>query len=65
MVILDEDEDLLQTDTVDAVYIPPLVDKVTDKEELYDNLCENVINLHHVTGTYEIYASLPDTFEDF
>jgi hypothetical protein len=31
LAILNEDEDFWQTYTVDAVYIPPPVDKVTDE----------------------------------
>lgn len=64
LAILNEDEDLLQSDTVDAVYIPPPVDEVTDEEELDDDICENAINLPDIAGTYEIHASLPDTSED-
>lgn len=61
---MEEDEDLFQTDAVDAVYIPPPVDEVTDKEELDDDLRENVINLPDVAGTYEINASLHNSSED-
>lgn len=64
LAILEEDVDLLQTDTVDAVYIPPPVDEVTDEEELDDDICENEKNLPDVAGTYEIHAVLPDTIED-
>ncbi|XP_022175761.1 piggyBac transposable element-derived protein 3-like [Myzus persicae] len=64
LAILEEDEDLFQTDSVDAVYIPPPVDEVTDEEELDDDLRENVINLPDVAGTYEIHASLPNSSED-
>jgi len=51
LAILEEDEDLFQTDAVDAVYIPPPIDEVTDEEELDDDLRENVINLPDVAGT--------------
>lgn len=61
LAILVEDEDLLQTDTVDAFYIPPPIDEATDEEELDGDICENVINLPDVAGIYEIHASLPDT----
>jgi hypothetical protein len=59
LAILNENEDLWQTDTVDAVYIPPPVDEVTD--ELEDEIYENVDD---IAETYEIHASLPDTSED-
>lgn len=64
LTILEEDMDLLETNTVDAVYIPLPVDEVTDEEELDDDIYENEINLPDVAGTYEIHTSLPDTFED-
>ena len=57
LAILEEDEDLFQTDAVDAVdavYIPPPVDEVADEEKLDDDLHENEINLPDVAGTYGI-----------
>lgn len=42
LAILNEDEDLWQTDTVVAVYIPPPVDEVTDEEKLENEIYENV-----------------------
>lgn len=65
LAILNEDEDLFQTDTIDAVYIPPPVDEVTDEEEIDDDICENVINLPDIARTYEIHVCLPDISEDF
>jgi len=64
LAILDEDEELLQSEIVDAVYIPPIVDEITDEEDFDDDIRENVINLPDVTGTYEIHVISPDTSED-
>lgn len=62
LAILEEDVDLLPTNTVDAVYITSPIDEITD-EELNDDIYENEINLSEFIGTYEIHASLPDTFK--
>lgn len=64
LAALEEDEDLLESDTIDAVYIPPSVDELTDEEEISDDICENDSNLPDVAGTYELHASFPDTSED-
>lgn len=64
LAILDEDEELLQSEIVDAVYIPLIVDEITDEEAFDDDIRENVINLPDVAGTYEIHAISPDTSED-
>lgn len=64
LAILDEDEELLQSEIVDAVYIPPIVDEITDEEDFDDDIRENVINLPDVAGTYEIHVISPDTSED-
>lgn len=61
---LNDDEDLLLCDTIDAVYIPPPVDQLTDEEDVDDDLCENERDLPDVAGTYEIHASLPDITEE-
>ncbi|XP_033220935.1 piggyBac transposable element-derived protein 3-like [Belonocnema kinseyi] len=64
LAILEEDEDLLQANIIDAVYIPPSVDELTDEEEIDHVICENGEDLPDCAGTYEIHASLPDTSEE-
>lgn len=64
IAILEEDEDLLAASSIDAVYIPPLVDEHTNEEDLHDNICEDGTDLPDLTGTYEILISLRDTPED-
>lgn len=62
--ILEEDEEISQSNTVDAVYIPPPVDELTDEEEVDDDICEDAWDLPDVAGTYEIHVTPLETFEE-
>nr|CAH7734201.1 unnamed protein product [Callosobruchus chinensis] len=60
LAIIEEDEDLQLADSMDAVYIPPPVDELTDEEDIDDQGCETEMNLPDVAGTYEIHVKLPE-----
>ncbi|KAF2893370.1 hypothetical protein ILUMI_12804 [Ignelater luminosus] len=60
-LLLEENDDLVEADSIDAVYIPLPVDKVTDEEDIDDDGqidCESA--LVDVSGTYKIHAKVPD-----
>ncbi|XP_072399461.1 uncharacterized protein [Diabrotica undecimpunctata] len=54
--ILEDDSDLEEADEIDAVYIPPLVNVLTDEEDLDDNLLIEEEALTDIAGTFEIYT---------
>ncbi|KAK9875266.1 hypothetical protein WA026_007657 [Henosepilachna vigintioctopunctata] len=61
MSILEEEEDLEDANQIDAVYIPPTVDNLTDEEGLDDDVLgdyDNIVSTD-IAGTYEIHTDLP------
>ncbi|XP_050340901.1 uncharacterized protein LOC126767429, partial [Bactrocera neohumeralis] len=58
---LEEEEDLQDATQIDAVYIPPTVDNLTDEEGLDDDALgdfDNIVSTD-IAGTYEIHTDLP------
>lgn len=51
--ILEEDP---QNDEIDAVYIPPPVDILTDEEDLNDDLTMEEQSVLEIAGTFEIHT---------
>lgn len=64
LVIFDEDEDLLQTDTVDAVYILPHVDEVTNEEKFDDDICDNQM-LQELMKYMQVYLICLKTIDHY
>ncbi|CAH0713964.1 unnamed protein product, partial [Brenthis ino] len=59
--ILEEEKDLEDANQIDAVYIPPTVDNLTDEEDLDDDALgdyENTVPTD-IAETYEIHTDLP------
>lgn len=66
MGLLEEEEDLQNANQIDAVYIPPPVDSLTDEEDLDDDMLSGFDNTlpTDIAGTYEIHTDLPTEAEN-
>ncbi|KAJ8962172.1 hypothetical protein NQ318_018129 [Aromia moschata] len=53
--LLEEDDEVLDCDIVDAVYVPLPVDELTDEEDLDENLLDNDDVLADIAGTFEVH----------
>jgi hypothetical protein len=56
LALLDEDDDLANAGQIDAVYIPPNVDEITDEEDIDDDLLVEDVEIADVAGTFEVHA---------
>lgn len=54
----EDDDDLLNADSIDAVYIPPEVDEITDEEDINDELLVEEESVADVAGTFEIHTNI-------
>lgn len=54
--LLEEDSDIEGADEIDAVYIPPPVDTLTDEEDLDDNLLLEEGIATDIAGTFEVHT---------
>ena len=55
--ILENDVNLQIADNIDAVYIPPSVDELTDEEVIDDDIIMLEEDIADIVGTYEIHRS--------
>lgn len=56
LAYLEEDSDLEDNDVIDAVYIPPDADEITDEEDLDDNLTDSYNDRSKdIAGTFEVH----------
>ena len=61
----EEDSDLENSDEIDAVYIPPTVDTVTDEEDINDDLIMEQQGPVDVAGTFEVQTKSSDDRSSF
>lgn len=54
--VLEEDDDLITANMIDAVYIPPTVDEMTDEENIDDDLLDEKDTDADIAGTIEIHT---------
>ena len=59
-----ENEDFRIGKKIDAVYIPPNVDEITDEEVYYHYPNENAICLPDIAGTFEVHMEFTEESDE-